>query len=69
MKDSDHSVVRKVDMEKAYVHMNWSILDYKMRRIGFDNIWRNWMRKCYALHLFQLQSMGRQADYFKSSKG
>lgn len=30
----------KVNFEKAYDSLNWSFLDYMLRRLGFDGKWR-----------------------------
>jgi hypothetical protein len=38
--------VFKVDFEKAYDSVNWAFLDYMMRRFGFDNRWRGWIKAC-----------------------
>jgi hypothetical protein len=38
--------VFKVDFEKAYDSVDWKFLDYMLRRFGFEDKWRNWIRAC-----------------------
>ncbi|MCH93254.1 LINE-1 reverse transcriptase like, partial [Trifolium medium] len=39
-------LVLKVDFEKAYDSVDWSFLEYMLRRFGFDNKWIHWIRAC-----------------------
>lgn len=39
-------VLFKVDFEKAYDSVSWNFLDYMMSRMGFNQLWRKWIRKC-----------------------
>ena len=41
-------VVCKLDIEKAYDHMNWDTLFYLLERMGFGERWRRWHDKCTA---------------------
>lgn len=36
----------KIDFEKAYVSVNWSLLDYMLQRLGFCDQWRSWVKAC-----------------------
>lgn len=36
----------KVDFEKTYDSITWSFLDYMLKRFGFDDRRRAWMRAC-----------------------
>ncbi|XP_057809148.1 uncharacterized protein LOC131023623 [Salvia miltiorrhiza] len=36
----------KIDISKAYDRVNWSYLDAVLRRLGFCDKWRDWMRLC-----------------------
>jgi hypothetical protein len=38
--------ILKVDFEKAYDSVDWSFLDYMLRRFGFSGKWRSWIRTC-----------------------
>ncbi|XP_057779546.1 uncharacterized protein LOC130998129 [Salvia miltiorrhiza] len=36
----------KIDISKAYDRVNWAYLDAVLRRLGFCDKWRGWMRLC-----------------------
>lgn len=43
-------VICKLNMEKAYDHVNWDSVYYILRRHGFGYQWRNWLWKCSVLY-------------------
>ncbi|PNY14484.1 cysteine-rich receptor-like protein kinase, partial [Trifolium pratense] len=45
-KNRESFLIFKVDFEKAYDSVDWGFLDYILRRFGFSDKWRAWMRAC-----------------------
>ena len=47
-------VVYKVDIEKAYDHVNWDTLFYLWDRMGFGERWRRWLKTCVSTVRFSV---------------
>jgi hypothetical protein len=45
-KSGKECLIFKVDFEKAYDSVDWGFLDYMLRRFGFGEKWRSWMKAC-----------------------
>jgi hypothetical protein len=39
-------VMCKLDLEKAYDHLNWEFLLYLLKRCGSEKKWRDWIEHC-----------------------
>jgi hypothetical protein len=46
LKEGIPGVMCKLDVEKAYDHVNWSFLLYLLNRCGFSLKWRRWIAFC-----------------------
>jgi hypothetical protein len=62
-------VLCKLDMEKAYDHVNWNFLLYLLRRCGFGEKWCLWIKQCILTARFLVLINGAPFGYFGSSRG
>lgn len=59
----------KVDFEKAYDSVNWNFLVYMMRRLGFNDKWRAWIKGCIFAGSCSVLVNGSPADEFQIKRG
>ena len=62
-------VICKLDMEKAYDHVNWEALLDLSKRMRFGVRWCWWIRTCISTVQFSVLFNGSLADFFGSSRG
>ena len=48
LKRDETSVLCKLDLEKAYNHINWDFLLTMMQKMGFGEKWAGWIRWCIS---------------------
>ncbi|XP_023928181.2 uncharacterized protein LOC112039538 [Quercus suber] len=69
MKMGVPGVIYKLDIEKAYNHVNWNFLMYILKRCGFSEKWRRWIMWCMSTVKFSILINGSPVDFFGSTRG
>jgi len=59
----------KLDIEKAYDHVNWSFLLKILKDMGFGRKWLNWISLCISTVKFSLIINGNSEGFFQSQRG
>ncbi|RVW71679.1 Transposon TX1 uncharacterized 149 kDa protein [Vitis vinifera] len=68
LKDNVPGLLLKLDIEKAFDHVNWNFLIDVMSRMGFGHKWINWMKWCWSTASFSILINGCPTGFFRSSR-
>jgi hypothetical protein len=69
IKEGIPGVMCKLDVEKAYDHVNLSFLLYLLNKCGFSLKWRRWIAFCISTVHFSVLINGGPEGFFGSSRG
>ena len=62
-------IICKLDIEKAYDHVNWDFLIYVMRRMGFGDKWIIWISHCIFSASYAMVINGSPSQFFSAFRG
>lgn len=58
----------KVDFGKAHYSVSWSFIHYMLMRLGFNSVWRRWMRERYMANSIFIIGNGSPTSEFMASR-
>ena len=64
LRRNDGKVVYKLDIERAYDHLNWEFVFEVMRRKGFGQRWLSWITWCMSTASFSILINGAFVGFF-----
>ena len=68
LKSGVPGVLCKLDVEKAYDHVNWDFLIYMLDCCGFHEKWRRWVFFFISIVKFSILINGTLCGFFESSR-
>ena len=68
LKNKDKGILCKLDIEKAYDHLNWDFLFSVMNGMSFGMKWIDWIKWCITSASFSVLVNGSLARFFQRSR-
>jgi hypothetical protein len=69
LREGTPGILCKLDLEKAYDHVNWDFLLTLLHRCGFPETWKKWIYFCISTVRFSIMINGSSCGFFESSRG
>ena len=69
LKRNEKGVLCKLDIEKAYDHINWNYILKVLQRMRFGVTWVNWITRCITTTSFSVMINGSPEGFFNSTRG
>ena len=69
LRKKESGLLCKLDIEKAYDHINWDFLFQIMEKMGFGRKWISWIRWCISTTTFSILFNVFPTGFFRSSRG
>ena len=69
LKSNNGAILCKLDIEKAYDHVDWSFLLAVLGKMGFGGRWCSWIKWCLSIVSFSVLVNGSPTVFFQGSKG
>ena len=68
LKNNECGILCKLDIEKAYDHVDWSFLLTIMQKMGFGEKWVGWIKWCISTASFSMLVNDTFTGFFQSSR-
>ncbi|RVW41542.1 LINE-1 reverse transcriptase-like [Vitis vinifera] len=69
VKSNRGAILCKLDIEKAYDHVDWDFLLAVMEKMGFGERWCRWIKWCLSTVRYSVMVNGSPTGFFQSSRG
>ncbi|XP_057755427.1 secreted RxLR effector protein 78-like [Arachis stenosperma] len=63
------AAIIKLAFQKAYDRVKWSFVDIVLQKMGFDHIWRGWIKECVCSASMSVLINGSPTKPFKMERG